>query len=330
MSAFFGTTGYAFLKPFLPFPYMQRFPSLLGLRAFEAAGRLSSFSEAASELSVTPSAISHQIRKLENELGTPLFRRSTRMITLTDAGETYLHTVKQAFALLTEGSRHIRQSARVSSRSLRISLLASFASNWLMPRLDSFTEAYPEIDFRLDPSVGLTNFATSDNQLAIRYGRSGWPEAEAKCLMLERLAPVCSPAFLRQNPQLREFSDLAAVNLLMANAKMEYEWRAWSGMTGVNLAAARITPLRDYNIVLQAALAGQGIAMGRGALIAEHLQSGRLVEPLGPAIPMNGIGYWVLTPHGTLSEEVTAFRNWLIAEAALFNAFPALSRHAPT
>ncbi|HWW04498.1 transcriptional regulator GcvA [Collimonas sp.] len=309
---------YSFPKQSLPYSYMQRFPSLLGLRAFEAAGRLSSFSQAACELSVTPSAISHQIRKLEDELGTALFRRSTRTITLTDAGETYLQTVKQAFALLTEGSRHIRQSTRTS---LRISLLASFASNWLMPRLDSFTEAYPAIDFRLDPSVELTNFSASDNQLAIRYGRGGWPEVEARCLMLEHLAPVCSPAFLRQHPQLREFSDVAAVNLLMANAKMEYEWRAWSRMTGVNLASARITPLRDYNIVLQAALAGQGVAMGRGALIAEHLQSGRLIEPLGPAIPMNGIGYWVLTPHGTLSEEVTMFRNWLITEAASFKHF---------
>ena len=294
---------------------MRRFPSLLSLRAFEAASRLSSFSKAAHELSISPSAISHQIRKLEDELGAALFRRSTRTITLTATGETYLQTVKQVFALLTEGSRQIGQAARAS---LGISLLASFASNWLMPRLDSFTEAHPDIDFRLDPSVELTNFSASGNQLAIRYGRGGWPDVEARRLMLERLAPVCSPAYLKRHPQLSEPADVAALNLLMANAKVEYEWQAWSHMNGVDLASARKTPLRDYNIVLQAALAGQGIAMGRGALIAEHLQSGRLVQPLGPAVPMNGIGYSILAPRGTLSDEAAQFRDWLISEVTSF------------
>ncbi|OWJ65605.1 LysR substrate-binding domain-containing protein, partial [Inquilinus limosus] len=272
---------------------MRRLPSLPALRAFEAAGRHLSFRRAAAELLVTPSAISHQVQRLEQELGTALFVRKTRAIALTPAGERYLDGVRRAFDLLAEETRAVRAPERAV---LRVSLLASFATHWLVPRLGRFAAAHPEIELRLEPSNALVDIGGGEADLAIRYGTGGWPEVEATLLLADRIAPVVSPALLDRGPPIAAPADLLRHTLLLSYAREPIEWPAWSAAHGFDLARARTLMLHDYNIVLEAALAGQGVAMGRHALIGEKLRGGALVEPLGgPPFAPPGLGYWLVT-----------------------------------
>jgi LysR family glycine cleavage system transcriptional activator len=293
---------------------VRRLPSLPALRAFEAAGRHLSFRRAAEELLVTPSAISHQVQRLERELGTALFRRKTRAIALTPAGERYLDGVRRAFDLLAEETRAVRAPERAV---LRVSLLASFATHWLVPRLGRFAAAHPDVELRLEPSNALVDLKGGEGDLAIRYGTGGWPEVEATLLMPDRIAPVVSPALLERGPPIAAPADLLHHTLLLSYAREPIEWPAWSAAHGFDLARARTLMLHDYNIVLEAALAGQGVAMGRHALIGERLRAGALVEPLGgPPFAPPGLGYWLVTRPGPLPPPVAAFIDWIRGEAA--------------
>ena len=283
------------------------------LRAFEAAGRHLSFRRAAAELLVTPSAISHQIQRLEQDLGAALFLRKTRAIALTPAGERYLDGVRRAFDLLEAETR----SARAPERAvLRVSLLASFATHWLVPRLGRFAAAHPEIELRLEPSNALADVKGGEADLAIRYGTGGWPEVEAIQLMPDRIAPVVSPALLQRGPPIEKPADLLHHTLLLSYAREPIEWPAWSAAHGFDLARARTLMLHDYNIVLEAALAGQGVAMGRHSLIAERLRSGALVMPLGgPPFAPPGLGHRLVTRLGPLPPPAAAFITWIRGEA---------------
>ncbi|UXI69968.1 transcriptional regulator GcvA [Tahibacter amnicola] len=291
---------------------MRTFPPLQALRAFESAGRHLSFTRAAEELCITPSAVSHQVRSLEQFLGTPLFVRQTRALALTDAGLRYLADISRAFALIAEATGVVRHHRR---RSLRISLLSSFAANWLVPRLPRFTTRQPDVFLQFEPSLALVDFRRSDIQLAVRYGRGGWVDVDAELLFRERLAPVCSPEYLQRLP-LDSAAGLRSHVLLMATGKPEFEWNAWLDGSGVTVDALNTLMLSDYNIVLQAALDGQGVAMGRQALIEPHLRNRRLVQPLGPARRYGDLGYWIVTPRRPQSPAVAAFIDWLREEAA--------------
>jgi LysR family glycine cleavage system transcriptional activator len=293
---------------------VRRLPSLPALRAFEAAGRHLSFRRAAAELLVTPSAISHQIQRLEQDLGATLFLRKTRAIALTPAGERYLDGVRRAFDLLEAETLSVRAPERAV---LRVSLLASFATHWLVPRLGRFAAAHPKIELRLEPSNTLADVRGGEADLAIRYGMGGWPEVEAERLMPDQIAPVVSPALLERGPPIAQPADLLHHTLLLSYAREPIEWPAWATAHGFDLARARTLMLHDYNIVLEAALAGQGVAMGRHSLIGERLRSGALVTPLGgqPFAPP-GLGHWLVTRPGPLPPPATAFIAWIRGEAA--------------
>lgn len=289
----------------------RRLPVLSSLRAFEAAGRHLNFSRAADELLITQSAVSHHVRKVEEELGVSLFVRQARSITLTPEGEKYLSCLSQAFDLMAKGTDEIRRTER---RSLRVSLLASFATHWLIPRLSRFTGAHPNIDLVLEPSVRPADLASEQIDLAIRYGRGGWNGVECRQLLAEHISPVCSPAFLERAAGLRQPQDLLDHTLLFSFSKDPSEWRIWSERVGIDLAAARSLMLHDYNIVLQAAMDGQGIAMGRRTLIADHLRRGALVEPFKRLSVSEGIGYWIVTPDQP-KPQAKIFAQWLMDEA---------------
>jgi LysR family transcriptional regulator, glycine cleavage system transcriptional activator len=291
----------------------HRLPPLLALRAFAAVGRHLSFARAAIELSVTQSAISHHIRNLESDLGVKLFVRRTRAIDLTAEGERFLSVVSDAFARIEEGTRLLRKPDRVS---LRVSLLASFATHWLVPRLPRFAAAHPQIDLILDPSIRLVDFQADGADLAIRYGQGGWSGVDATRLMTEYLSPVCSPRLLERDAPLRVPADLLGFPLLLSYSKQPFEWLAWSNANGINLAHARRVMLTDYNIVLQAAIDGQGIALGRRLLIGELLRNGKLVEPFPDTVVFSDIGYWLVAPRAALSAPAAAFAQWISAEAA--------------
>ena len=292
-------------------------PALVSLRAFEAAARRLSFSLAAQELFVTQSAISHHIQRLESELGVALFERRTRAVALTPAGQTYFDQVHAAFELLRQGTDAIRAptEARIT---LKVGLLASFATRWLAPRLPGFATTHPGIDLQLQPDIGLADVAGGEVDVAIRYGRGVWPGVTSRLLMTERLSVVCAPALIAGRKRPRTPDDLLRHPLLTSHAKQPFEWDAWARHYGMDLGRAQTVRLHDYNIVVEAALAGQGLAMGRHRLIASHLASGALVPALPDAVLEDSrIGWWFVAPRGALSPAAKALQDWLRATAAL-------------
>lgn len=295
-------------------------PPLHALRAFEAVGRLLSFRRAGEELLITQSAVSHHIRTLEEALGTLLFERKGRSIALTAAGARYLDCISQAFALVADGTREVRSHA--TRQLLTVSLLPSFAANWLVSRLADFHAAYPQIELILDPTLNQANLAAGEADIAIRYGVGEWPGLRCELLATERLMPVMSPVLAARQP-LAEPDDILAHTLLISHRPTE--WEAWSRYAAIDLTSARRLQLTDYNIVLQAALSGQGVAMGRSLLIAEHISRGTLVAPLPGFATAPGLGYWAVLPSGdTDKPTATMFVNWLrreIAEAGSAEGF---------
>ncbi|AZE65769.1 transcriptional regulator, LysR family [Pseudomonas synxantha] len=276
-------------------------PPLLALRAFEAVARHLSFIKAAVELSVTQSALSHQVHKLEQHLGKPLFIRRTRAIDLTLDGQHYYDQIRPALEAIGAATRS--QRAAPSAGLLRIGVLASFATLWLAPRLADFFQRYPHIQVELLPAIQLANVATAEVDLAIRYGKGDWPDVQATRLMAEILSPVCSPGFkAMQAPHGA---------LLMATSHRPFEWTDWSAHYQVDLGPYPRVMLHDYNIVVEATVAGQGIAMGRHRLIERRLQNGSLVQAFDWPPYHSEIGYWLIAPQGPLSQAAECFSQWL-------------------
>lgn len=297
---------------------MRRLPPLNTLRVFETVGRHLSFGKAADELHITQSAVSHQIRNLETDLGVALFIRKTRAIELTPEGRRYFASMQQVFALLAESTNDIVKGEHVT---LRVSLLSSFATNWLIPRLRQFTVAYPEINLQIEPGIGLVDLAAWQADLAIRYGHGDWRGLDSRLLMAERISPVCSPELLARGPALDQPNDLLAHTLLLSYSKEPFEWTAWSRAAGVDLSGSVKSMLHDYNIVLQAALDGQGVAMGRQVLIERHLKAGRLVQPFADYVD-GDIGHYLVTAPGKPARHVQAFIDWIEGAAKAGNGGP--------
>jgi LysR family transcriptional regulator, glycine cleavage system transcriptional activator len=290
-------------------------PPLLSLRAFEAAARHLSFSRAAQELFVTQSAVSHQIQKLEADLGIALFERQTRAIELTDKGRAYYAKVHAAFELLRLGTSEIRAFS-AERQTLSVGLLSSFASRWLASRLHTFPLAHPDIELQLRPDIALANVPGGEVDVAIRYGRGGWPGVASQKLMSERLSPVCAPSLIAGKKRPRKPQDLLRFPMLTSYSTHSFEWEAWSRHVGLDLGEAQRVQLHDYNIVVEAALAGQGIAMGRHRLIAQQLAQGSLVQALpGAALDDPRIGWWLVTRKGKLDGAASAFRAWIMQMA---------------
>jgi LysR family transcriptional regulator, glycine cleavage system transcriptional activator len=291
-------------------------PPLLSLRAFEAAARHLSFSFAAHELFVTQSAVSHQIQKLEADLGVALFERRTRAVALTPEGRDYYAKVHAAFELLRLGTANIRVRS-VDRAILKVGLLASFATRWLAPRLHAFTLTHPDIDLQLQPGIEFSDVSGGEVDVAIRYGRGGWPGVRAQRLMPERLAPVCAPSLVAGGPRPRKPQGLSRFPILASYSKSSFEWDAWAGHYGLDLSRTQCVQLHDYNIVVEAALAGQGIAMGRHRLISQQLANKTLIQVFPDAVLDDPrIGWWLVTRKGPLSDAAASFRDWIAKEAA--------------
>jgi LysR family transcriptional regulator, glycine cleavage system transcriptional activator len=269
-----------------------------------------SFIRAADELAVTQSAVSHQIQKLEQHLGVPLFIRRTRSIDLTPEGQRYYKKIRQALEWIAEGTRDVR-GARNPRASLKVSLLSSFATHWLAPRMADFSAAHPDIHLQLSPTIELAKLEAGAADLAIRYGEGDWPHVESSLLMRERVFPVCSPDYLAARGPFNTASDLRAGPMLMSYAHRHFEWEAWSAQLNVDLSDIPKIMLHDYNIVLEAAIAGQGIAMGRQRLIEKRLATRELVEVISGAAYEGSIGYWLVTAKGTIDPTTERFADWI-------------------
>jgi LysR family glycine cleavage system transcriptional activator len=290
-----------------------RLPSLNGLRAFEAAARHLSFTLAASELNVTQTAISHQIRRLEEELGIRLFIRQNRALALTPEARDYLPGVRAAFndlRLATDRLLH-----KDDDKVLTVSTLASLAAKWLLPRLTDFQEAHPGIDVRITTSTSLVDFQRDDVDAAIRYGRGQWPGLRADWLMADELFPVCSPSLLRGDKPLRQPEDLRGYPLLHTSNANSDDWRLWLTAAGLPANIAR-QPGITFDMIfmtIQAAIDGIGVAMGRTSYVSDDIAKGRLVVPFKIALPADA-GFYLVSPEGRReAPKLAAFRQWMIA-----------------
>jgi LysR family transcriptional regulator, glycine cleavage system transcriptional activator len=291
---------------------MRRLPPLGALRAFESAARHLSFTRAAAELCVTQAAISHQIRQLEDWLGICLFERQGHKLTLTGEGQTYLPELTDAFDRISGTTRRLMKS---DDRPLRITVLPSFASRWLVPRLGAFRTLHPGVDVRLDSSAELWTFATERFDLGIRLGLGKWSGLKADLIAHEALSPVCSPALLNGPSPIRVPTDLRNVRLLYDTPREA--WRHWLDFAGVGgLETNASMSFNDASLALQAAVDSQGVALGRLMLASDDLRCGRLVQPFDAALP-NDYSYWLVYPSTALHRPgVAEFREWLLSEAS--------------
>jgi len=291
-----------------------RLPSLNALKAFEAAGRLSSVTAAADALAVTPSAISRQVRQLEEDLDLQLFRRTRTGLVLTEPGATLLAGLSDGFQRLAQAVDAVRP--RPESRVITVSMLSTFAMRWLLPRLGNFNATHPEIEVRLSTSVDLVDLARGDIDCAIRFGRGDWPGLIADRLFADRLTAVCSPALLAKGPRLEAPEDLRGHTLLHARLRADH-WRIWLHAAGIDDLDPRAGPVFETrNFVIQAALQGLGVAVIDPALVGEELASGRLVQPFPRILALEGAYFLVRHPSKAKVRRVVAFRDWLLHEVS--------------
>ena len=292
-------------------------PPLNALRAFESAGRHLSFTKASAELNVTPAAISHQVKALEELLEVPLFRRLTRALRLTDAGQAALPALSQGFDKLAQGVEQMR--AHCASGVLTISVSPSFGAMWLVPRLEHFRIRHPDIEIRIDGTDRRVDLARDDADVALRYGPGGYNGVRVDYLFSPVNTPVCSPALLSGEHPLRQPDDLRHHTLLHVDWKnADASWRMWL------LAAAShdIDPTRgprftEENMAVQSALDGHGVALIGDILVADHLAAGRLVRPFDPSLstPLTFSFYLLSAKDSAELPKVAAFRDWLLEEA---------------
>jgi LysR family glycine cleavage system transcriptional activator len=291
----------------------RRLPPLNALRAFEAAARHLSFTRAAAELHVTQTAISHQIKGLEERLGVRLFRRLPRGLLLTEEAQRYLPPVRDAFDRIAAATAQL--AAAGSSGSLTVSVLPSFAAKWLVPRLGRFRAAHPDLDLRISASSQLVDFARDDVDVGIRMGRGRYPGLRVDRLFGESMVPVCAPELLSGPHPLRRPEDLRHHVLLHDDDHTG--WRLWLELAGVEeVDAGRGPVFTDSAMVVQAAAEGQGIALARSVLAAGDLAAGRLVRPFEVSVP-HDLAYYLVSPEATAEQpRIRAFRAWLLAEAS--------------
>ena len=289
----------------------RRLPPLTALPSFEAAARHLSFSRAADELHVTHGAVSRAVRHLEDHLGVQLMMRATRSVRLTPIGAAFAAEIRGVLEHLAAAtSAATGQTAGI----VNVSTIDSFAARWLMPRLSRFRRAHGDIDVRVAMSERLTDFVSDGIDIAIRCGGGQYPGLTADLLMTEDHFPVCSPKLLRGRHPLRKPADLARHTLL--HDVFTVDWAIWLRSAGIDHVDPHRGPTFLSSIhAIQAAIQGEGVVLGRSALVADDLTAGRLVRPFELSLPA-GFAYYVVYPPSALKRpNVKAFRDWLVAEA---------------
>jgi len=292
------------------------------LRAFDAVARHLNFRAAAEEMALTQSAVSRQIQALEEEIGAPLFLRHTRAVELTSAGALLQMAVAQSLPRIDNAVRQIRQSA--GRRSVALTTFASFASMWLIPRLEQFQRDNPDIDIRIDASDAPLDLEIADVDLALRYGPVTSMPPRAIRMFGEQLTPVASPWLLKSGPRLEKPADVAQFALIEAGDAHQTHlqwltWRRWFDEHGlVKLQPRRWLYFNYAYQMVQAALSGQGIVLARLPLVAESLANGDLVEPL-PHLRMDSpMAYWLIVgPRSAQRPEIKAFCEWLMGQSRI-------------
>jgi LysR family glycine cleavage system transcriptional activator len=311
---------------------LQRLPPLNALRAFEAAARHLSFAIAAKELHVTPAAVSHQIKGLEEFVGQGLFRRLARGLELTRAGRAFVPKLREGFERFGEAVDELH--AIEDSATLSVSVATSFATRWLAPRLHRFVSAHPELDVRINASTRLIDPKgdqlaardavagppVEDADIVVRFGTGDYPGFRVDKLLPVAVTPMCSPRLLDGGHPLRSAADLKHFVLIHDNLLYDDGrplWDAWFDAAGAPGAdTSHGLRFSHAMLALEAAADGMGVALGMPVLAGSDLASGRLVAPLALSLKLKFAYYIVSGSHTAEREDVTAFRNWLLAEAA--------------
>ncbi|MET0166964.1 MAG: transcriptional regulator GcvA [Burkholderiales bacterium] len=295
---------------------MERLPPLNAVRAFEATARHLSVTDAATELHVTPGAVSRQVRALESFLGVDLLKRGHREISLTRRGEEYYKTISKSLLLLQDATSRVKKAAR--KRPLKIRAYITFAVRWLIPRLSSFHAAHPTLEVFLTASLDPVDFAQDDLDGAIRLCAGDQPGVKAYRLVSNILAPVCSPTLLRSGLPLKSPADLARHTLLHSIGRPD-DWAHWlrANGAGEKLDAYAGQTYQSSELAYQAAIEGQGVAMAQLVLVEKDLAAKRLVRPLRKTLDMGTFTYYLLTPADRPeSPQLKEFREWLLEQCS--------------
>ncbi|CAM4103281.1 transcriptional regulator GcvA [Vibrio neonatus] len=291
----------------------RRLPPLKSLKVFEAAARHLSFTRAAEELFVTQAAVSHQVKALEEFLGLKLFRRRNRSLLLTEEGQSYFLDIKDIFTSLSEATDKVLE--RSEKGSLTISLQPSFAIQWLVPRLADFNAQEPDIDVRIKAVDMDEGSLTDDVDVAIYYGRGNWPGLRADKLYQEYLVPVCAPSLLDGHKPLNSLSDLSSHVLLHDTSRKD--WKQFVREHQLNTINVNYGPIFSHStMVLQAAVHGQGIALGNNVLAQPDIEAGRLISPFDEVLVSKNAFYVVCHEKQADVGRIATFRDWMLSIAA--------------
>ncbi len=290
------------------------------LRTLESVVRLRGFGRAAEELNVTQSAVSQHVKMLEDWLGHRLLIRRSRQTTPTEAGERLASATRDGFGAIELLCDDLRGSRKPYQNGILVGSPPGFAFLWLLPRLLGFDDQYPNISVSLSTDPHSRKPTTGEADIFISYSTGGFPSMHAERLMVETMSPVCAPKLAAE---LNDINDLRDTTILQDNLESDESlshWDYWARECGVSLP--RFQSTRKYgqaNLVVQAAIQGLGVAMGRSALIADAIAEGKLVHPF-PKVARSQFSYWFVCGHEALkSEPIQAFRAWLSDEAAAFD-----------
>jgi LysR family glycine cleavage system transcriptional activator len=297
-------------------------PGTRALRTLEAAARHLNFTRAADELGLTPAAVSHQIKEIEDQLGIVLFTRTSRTIRLTEAGAVLFEASTDALDLLGRAVSRAQKMTR-GTALLKVTLDAQFATKWLMRRVDDFRKQHPAIELRFDISYEVRDFDRDDVDIGIRFGTGKYPGLCADRLFENVIIPVCSPALLRAGPPLKEPRDLFHHTL----AHIEWSrqgvtwpnWGMWMAAAGVDdFDDSRTIVFGNSTDVVQAALDGNAVALADFAMVANDLSEGRLIRPFALGIKVAPeFAYFLVYPETAANDpRIMAFRDWLLDEVA--------------
>ena len=293
-------------------------PSASALVVFEAAGRHENFSRAADELSMTQAAVSYAVRTLENQLGVLLFHRRHRSVALTETGARFHADVSAGLARIQKSAEQIRAKGRETNVTLSAS--SAFASMWMLPRIPKLRQDLPDIDLRIQTSVRDLELEEEGIPLGVRGGDpAAWPDYNAELLAPEVVNAVASPAFIESHGMPETLEALAQLRLIHLEepARVACDWKEWFESAGVDYRPQpRQLSINDYVLVIQAALAGEGVALGWQHLIGRQVASGALVPVSGPVLK-TGSDFYVVWPKGReLSQPARKVRDWLLAEGS--------------
>jgi LysR family glycine cleavage system transcriptional activator len=286
-------------------------PPLTAVRAFEAAARHQSFTKAAEELGMTQAAVSYQVKVLEDRLGKSLFQRLPKKVELSETGRRLAPAVASAFQGLHAAFAELRET---DDAVLAVTVVHTFATNWLVPRLGTFQQRHPEIAVRIDLSARNVDFTSEDFDLGIRGGRGKWPGLQAHQLIPIAFSPLCSPDFMARHGPWSSPADMLKAPRLDAHDEW---WRLWCQAANIPHTPPAVPShgsLDVQSLLGTAAIAGQGVAVLMPAFFAADLAAGRLVQPF-PLMASDGTAYWLVYPEARKNvRKIRAFRDWILGE----------------